>query len=109
MWPEGDDGNGHDKDRGDKDYDKLARQLYEDTRGHWYFHESSWYARGLNKYDEQGCNQFTGCVPECVYDDGRLDLSELERIKNGIKHADLNEECGLGLQSRKLTHKSMLE
>jgi hypothetical protein len=43
----------------------------------------------LNKYDEQGCNQFTGCIPECVYADGRLDLSELERIKNEIKHADV--------------------
>jgi hypothetical protein len=86
LWPEGDDGNGHDDKTKDYDYDKLARQLYEDHREHWYFHESSWYVRGVNGYDGQGCNQYTGCVPECVYDDGRLDLSELERIKNVIEH-----------------------
>jgi hypothetical protein len=83
LWPQGDDGNGHDHG---KDNDKLARQLYEDHRVHWYFHDSSWYMRGVNGYDGQGCNQYTGCVPECIYSDGRIDLSELERIKNEIDH-----------------------
>jgi hypothetical protein len=90
LWPEGDDGNGHDHS---KDYDRLARRRYEDCREQWFWHESSWCMRGLHGYDGQGCNQFTGCVPECVYADGRLDLSELERIKDRIlrreqEHAD---------------------
>jgi hypothetical protein len=89
LWPKGDDGNGHDKD--DKDYDKLARELYEDHRQHWYWHKSSWYTREVNGYDGQGCNGFTGCVPECPYADGRIDPPELERITNEIKQRDANK------------------
>jgi hypothetical protein len=44
-------------------------QRYEDRKKHWYFHESSWYMRGLNAtgYDGYGCNQITGCIPECRF------------------------------------------
>lgn len=49
------------------DSDKVARQRYEEYREHWYFHKSSWYVRGLNAYDGEGCNAFTGCIPECRF------------------------------------------
>jgi hypothetical protein len=89
LWPE-ESGNGHDHDHY-KDYDKLARELYEDHRQYWYWHKSSWYWREVNGYDGQGCNGFTGCIPECPYADGRIDLVELERIKNEIKQRDANK------------------
>ena len=49
------------------DSDQIARQIYNEYKEHWYFHKSSWYMRGLNVYDGQGCNRFTGCVPECKF------------------------------------------
>jgi hypothetical protein len=60
------------------DSDQVARQKYEEYREHWYFHKSSWYMRGLNAYDGQGCNAFTGCIPECkLYTaDGKLSADE---------------------------------
>ena len=35
--------------------------------------------RGLNAYDGQGCNQFTGCVQECRFyaDQGRMEDEEV--------------------------------
>ena len=35
----------------------------------WFFHELSWYWRGLDAtgYEGQGCNQFTDCIPECRF------------------------------------------
>jgi hypothetical protein len=56
------------------DSDEIARQRYDEYKEHWYFHKSSWYMRGLNAYDGQGCNGFTGCVPDCKFypDEGRL-------------------------------------
>jgi hypothetical protein len=54
-------------------------QRYQDKKKHWYFHESSWYMREANGYDGQGCNQFTGCVPECRYyhEKGRIEDDEV--------------------------------
>jgi hypothetical protein len=44
-------------------------QRYQREKAHWYWHESSWTWRGLDAtgYDGEGCNQFTGCIPECRY------------------------------------------
>ena len=44
-------------------------QRFQDRKKHWYFHESSWYMRGLDAtgYDGYGCNQITGCIPECRF------------------------------------------
>lgn len=60
------------------DSDQIARQKYEEYREHWYFHKSSWYIRGLNAYDGQGCNALTGCIPECKFyaAEGRLSADE---------------------------------
>lgn len=42
---------------------------HSDEKAHWYWHESSWTWRGLDTtgYDGKGCNQFTGCIPECRF------------------------------------------
>ena len=42
---------------------------YQDLKQQWYFHSSSWYKRkkGEGSYDGKGCNQFTGCIPECKF------------------------------------------
>jgi len=59
------------------DPELLAKQKYQGYKKHWYFHKSSWYMRGLNPYDGQGCNQFTGCIPECkFYAEGNLSDDE---------------------------------
>ena len=44
-------------------------QRYQRHKEVWYFHDSSWSMRGLEAtgYDGKGCNQFTGCIPECRY------------------------------------------
>jgi|GEM_PF-4219436 len=54
-------------------YNSEERQ-YQLVRRDWTKHESSWYFRKLNRYDNQGCNQVTGCIPECPYfpEKGRL-------------------------------------
>ena len=46
----------------------------------WYCHESNWYARKLNGYDNIGFNQFSGCVQECRYfqEDGQIENEEVE-------------------------------
>jgi hypothetical protein len=53
-------------------------QRYQHEKS-WLFHESSWYVRGLDGYDGQGCNQFTGCVEECRFyaDQGRIEDEEV--------------------------------
>ena len=61
-----------------KDPDQISRQRYEEYKTHWYFHKSSWYMRSLNAYDGQGCNGFTGCVPECKFYLERGKLTEDE-------------------------------
>ncbi|MGE5863397.1 MAG: hypothetical protein ACM31H_06455 [Nitrososphaerales archaeon] len=42
---------------------------YQEYKSQWYFHKSSWYRRnnGQGSYDGIGCNQFTGCIPECKF------------------------------------------
>lgn len=42
-----------------------AEERYQMFKENWFFHDSSWYMRGLEAYDGHGCNQFTGCVPQC--------------------------------------------
>lgn len=53
---------------------------YQDYKQQWYFHPSSWYKRknGEGSYDGKGCNQFTGCIPECKFypEKGRLEENE---------------------------------
>jgi hypothetical protein len=60
------------------DPDQIARQKYREYKEHSYFHKSSWYMRGLNAYDGQGCNGFTGCIPECKFypNEGKLSRDE---------------------------------
>jgi hypothetical protein len=60
------------------DSDQIAKQRYDEYKEHWYFHKSSWYMRGLNVCDGQGCNRFTGCVPECKFyeEEGKLTEDE---------------------------------
>ena len=55
-----------------------AQERYQEYKEHWYFHKSSWYMRGLNAYDGQGCNGFTGCIPECKFyaEEGELSYNE---------------------------------
>jgi hypothetical protein len=54
---------------------------YQHRRRHPTTHESSWVRRGLwhTGYDGKGCNQFTGCVPECRYypETGRIEDEEI--------------------------------
>jgi hypothetical protein len=54
---------------------------YQNRKEAWYFHESCWYMRHNNGYDGHGCNQFTGCVPECRYYSkfGRIEDEEIIR------------------------------
>lgn len=56
-------------------------QRYQDRKINWFFHDSSYCRRGLNAYDGQGCNAFTGCVPECRYYPkyGRIEDEEVIR------------------------------
>ena len=55
-------------------------ERYIKLKNDWYCHESSWYARKVNGYDNMGCNQFSGCVPECRYfqEQGRIEDKEVE-------------------------------
>jgi hypothetical protein len=52
---------------------------YHHKKEHWYFHETSWYMRGVNGYDGYGCNNGV-CVPECRYypKEGRIEDEEVE-------------------------------
>jgi hypothetical protein len=86
LWPEGDsgNGNGHGYHKSFDDYDDdiknaiidaAERWNYHEHKEQWIFHRSSYYWRGLNAYDGQGCNG-SGCIPECPYyaAEGRLSL-----------------------------------
>jgi hypothetical protein len=57
-----------------------AEAKYQEYKQQWYFHPSSWYKRknGEGNYDGKGCNQFTGCIPECKFypEKGRLEENE---------------------------------
>jgi hypothetical protein len=61
-----------------REYDPAQR--YQDEKEEPLFHDSSWDVRGLDGYDGQGCNQFTGCVPGCRYYEptGRVEFEEIE-------------------------------
>ncbi|MFL6424019.1 MAG: hypothetical protein ACJ71R_10560 [Nitrososphaeraceae archaeon] len=52
--------------------DGKGRRALPETKTRMYCHESSWSQHGLNTYDGQGCNQFTGCIPECGYNKNYL-------------------------------------
>jgi hypothetical protein len=54
-------------------------QRYQAIRKKPWFHEGSWDMRGVNGYDGKGCNQFTGCVPECRFypEHGRIEDEEV--------------------------------
>ena len=53
---------------------------YQDYKQQWYFHPTSSYRRknGDGSYDGKGCNQFTGCIPECKFyrEKGKLEENE---------------------------------
>ena len=51
---------------------------YHELKQQWYFHPSSWYNRKKGSYDGEGCNQFTGCIPECKFYLEKGKLSENE-------------------------------
>lgn len=40
--------------------------LYALFKSAWYFHDSSWQMRGLNREDGKGCSGLV-CSPECKY------------------------------------------
>jgi hypothetical protein len=45
----------------------VSERRYQMMKEALYFHDSSWLARGMNRYDGYGCNHFTGCIPECRF------------------------------------------
>jgi hypothetical protein len=50
------------------DPEQDAKERYQDFKHeNWFFHRSSWSWRGVNGYDGKGCNQYTGCIPECKF------------------------------------------
>jgi hypothetical protein len=58
---------------------------YQNKKKRWLWHESSWWMRRfttippLTEYDGQGCNDITGCVPDCRFYEptGRIEDDEL--------------------------------
>jgi hypothetical protein len=57
-----------------------SEDRYQHRKKHWYSHPPSWYVRVPHKgYDGQGCNQYTGCIPECRFypETGRIEDSEV--------------------------------
>jgi len=51
---------------------------YQDKKQQWFFHESSYYMRGLGGYDGYGC--YNGkCIPDCKYynEEGRIEHDEV--------------------------------
>lgn len=49
-------------------YKKIMEEAnYQRMKEAWDFHDSSWYMRGTNGYDDKGSNDYTGCIPECEY------------------------------------------
>ena len=78
LWPEeSSNGNIHDEDIKNAIMDAAERWWYQEYKEQWMFHKSSYYMRGVNGYDGQGCNPHTGCIPECPFypDEGKLPLS----------------------------------
>jgi len=72
----------------------TPEERYRLRKKNWMAHDSSWVRRGLNKYDNQGCNQFTGCVRECSYydncgtieDEEWLKINEEDVLRNANRH-----------------------
>ena len=62
-----------------KQLETPPEQRYQHKKEHWDFYDSSWSMRRLNRYDGQGCNQFSGCVPHCRYypEEGRIEDEEV--------------------------------
>ena len=59
-------------------YRQTPEERYQEMKKLWDMHKSSWYRRGVNGYDGKGCNQYTGCIPECKFyaAEGRLNDGE---------------------------------
>lgn len=76
---------------------------YQRRKEYWNHHESSWTQRGINGYDGQGCNGFTGCVPECRYFAETGTITDDEVIREHEEHnkkeretiAERNRKYGL--------------
>ena len=70
-------------------------ERYQHEKQHWYWHNSSWYSRGLDAtgYDGQGCNQFTGCIPECRFypEYGRIEDEEVIEEHNKVVESYLQK------------------
>jgi hypothetical protein len=60
-------------------------QRYQREKAHWYWHESSWYWRGVNGYDGHGCNDGK-CISECRYyhETGRIEDKEVIEEHNKL-------------------------
>jgi hypothetical protein len=64
-------------------------ERYQSMKKEPWFHDSSYRMRWLDAYDGSGCNQFTGCVPECCYypEYGRIEDDEVI-----TEHRELEQE-----------------
>jgi hypothetical protein len=60
-------------------------ERYQCKKQHWYWHESSWYWRGVNGYDGYGCNNGK-CIPECRFypEYGRIEDEEVIEDHNKL-------------------------
>jgi hypothetical protein len=64
---------------------RLLR-MYNKIQEHPTSHPSSWTHRGIKTgYDGKGCNQFTGCVPECSFYPPMKGIGQKRR--DGILHS----------------------
>ena len=66
----------------------TPEERYQRERGHWYWHESSWYRRNAKGYDGYGCNDGK-CIPECRFypEYGRIEDEEVIE-----EHKELEED-----------------
>ena len=57
---------------------KPPEQRYQERKKNWFFHDSSAYARGLDREVGYGCNGLE-CVSDCRYaaEDGRIEAEEI--------------------------------
>jgi hypothetical protein len=65
---------------------QTPEERYQDRKQHWYFHDSSYYMRGLGAYDNQGCNPWTGCIPECRFYNEYGRIEGIEVIEKFERH-----------------------
>jgi hypothetical protein len=68
----------------------TPEQRYQQAKSSPLEHEGSWYMRNLEGYDNEGCNQFTGCVSTCRFYpmEGRIeDIEVIEDYRN-YQHFD---------------------